>query len=697
MMLQLPGIGKAAADGAPARWVLACCGLLLFVHLVLLGFFQVSSLDTWFHLKEGELYVTTWSFPVQDPFAFTTAGRDWIKYSWLADVVFYVVYAAAGFSGLVLVRLGILVVIAWLLYRIVRGCGLNPVAAILLVFVASLALRFRLFIRPELFTFLLLLGTLAVLLRLSASSPWLAYALLPVFVLWVNTHGSYVFGIGLPALVLLANVLPMAWCVPGWGRLRLDPARRRHLALTVAALPIAGFLNPQGIGLLLFPFRQNRMIRLTAFPEWMEAWRYPGVDPVWWEPVVILGVVLLAFGAVAWLLLAWERRLDPVGLGVVLSMGAYAVFRNRAIPYFVLAALPFLALAIARLAEHLPTKLPAQASRRITQLGVLACLLLLTLSIVDQAFLTRRFPPGFGVAGHVFPEQAAAFMERQRLDGRVFNSYQFGGYLMWRRWPANQVFIDGRYDAILFDEGLLEEYAEAHHVPAALDRLAEKHAFEILILDAEPASRMEHIQNNPTWARVYWDPVAEVYVRRGRRFTGLVEAREYRLTRATTDLAYLEGYRADPAAWAQAMAELQRAVEDNPENVLAWQGLAQEYGAAGPAALGKRLDALTRALALLRDNPATGRLHAERAEALLELGRPAEADAAAREALRADGSLLLPHWVLAGVAEGRGAWQDAREQLRTLLARLDGSHPMRAAVRERLVAAEKQLQAQSAK
>lgn len=697
MMLQLPRNGKVAADDAPARWVLACCGLLLFVHLILLGFFQVSSLDTWFHLKEGELYVTTWSLPSQDPFAFTSAGRDWIKYSWLADVVFYLLYAAIGFPGLVLFRLGILFAIAWLLYRILRRCGLDPVAAILLVFVASLALRFRLFIRPELFTFLLLLGTLAVLLRLSVSSPWMAYALLPLFVLWVNTHGSYVFGIGIPALVLLANVLPVDWCAPGWGRLRLDTARRRHLALAVAALPVAGFLNPQGIGLLLFPFRQNRMIRLTAFPEWMEAWRYPGVDPVWWEPVIILGVVLLAFGAVGWLLFAWERRLDPVGLGIVLSMGAYAVFRNRAIPYFVLASLPFLALAIARVSEHLPTRLPAQSLRRIAQLGAPACLLLLTLSVVDQAFLTRRFPPGFGVAGHVFPEQAAAFMERQRLDGRVFNSYQFGGYLMWRRWPANQMFIDGRYDAILFDEGLLEDYAAAHHDPAALDRLAEKYAFEILILDAEPGSRVDHLQNNPTWARAYWDPVAEVYVRRGGRFAALVETREYRLTRSTTDLAYLEAYRANPAARAQALAELQRAVEDNPENVLAWQGLAQEYGAAGPAALGKRLDALTRALALLHGNPATGRLRAERAETLLQLGRPAEAEAAAREALRADESLLLPRWVLAGVAEGRGAWQDAREQLRMLLAGLDGSHPMRAAVRERLAGVEKQLQAQRVK
>src|SRR5512137_29738 len=374
-MLRTAEIQRGAVTETPATWVLAC-----------LGFFQVSSLDTWFHLKEGELYVTTGSLPGQDPFAFTTDGRAWIKYSWLADVLFYLVYAVGGFPGLVLLRLGVLFAIALLLYRLLRRCNLNPVAAVLLVFVASLAIRFRLFIRPELFAFVLLLGTLAVLLQLQASSPWMAYALLPLFVLWVNIHGSYVFGLGLPALVLFANLLPMAWVAPGWGRLRLDPVRRRHLALAVTGLPVAGFLNPQGAGLLLFPFRQNRMVRLTAFPEWMEAWRYPGVDPVWWEPVVILGLVILAFGAVAWLLFAWGRRLDPVGLGVVVTMGAYAVFRNRAIPYFVLAALPFLALALVHIAGHLSTRVPDQPPRRLARLGVLACVLLLGLSIVDQAF-----------------------------------------------------------------------------------------------------------------------------------------------------------------------------------------------------------------------------------------------------------------------------------------------------------------------
>ena len=661
-------------------WLLV---LLLATHLVLLGFFQISSLDTWFHLKEGELYVTTGSLPAQDPFAFTTEGRVWIKYSWLADVLFYLVYAAGGIPGLILLRLAILFAIAGLLYFLLRGCGVHPVAAVLLVFVASLALRFRLFVRPELITFLFVLATMALLLRLRAAPPWTAYTLLPLFVAWVNVHGSYVFGFGLPALVLLANLLPGDRAVPGWGHLRLDTRRCRHLAIVVGLLPLAGLLNPQGYRLLLFPFWQNRMVRLTMFPEWMAAWRYPAIDPVWWEPIIVLALVLLVFCIVAALLWVWENRFDPVGWGIVLSIGAYAVLRNRAIPYFVLAVLPPLALSLLRIVQRLPVPVPTPTLRRIERVGVAACLILLVLAIVDQAWLTRRFAPGFGVAPH-FPEKAAVFLERHRLDGRIFNSYTFGGYLMWRRWPANQLFIDGRYDAILFDEELLEQYLQAHQSPDALERIATAYGIEVLVLDADPKSRIRHLAGNSAWARVYWDPVAEIFLRRGGKHAGLISEREYRFTGSRTDLGYLVAYRKDASTWRQAMVELQRATDDNPENEIAWQALAQEYAAVGGDALALRLEALARASMLLKDSPAATRLRADRSEVLLQLGRVQEAAAAAREALRMDRDLLLPRWVLAAVAERQGAWEEARNHLRDLLSRMDADHPMAARVRDRL-------------
>jgi tetratricopeptide (TPR) repeat protein len=680
-------VGKACP-----RMILGLIALLLVTHLFLLGFFKITSLDTLFHLKEGELYLTTGSLPGQDPFAFTTEGREWIKYSWLADVLFYLVYAAGGFPGLVLLRLVLLGVVSLLLYRLLRECGLHPLGAILLVFAASLALRFRLFIRPEIITFLLLLTTLMILIRLQRASPWTAYALLPVFAVWVNVHGSYVFGAGLAGLVLLANLLSGTRAEPGWGRLRLGRRHARHLAFAVAALPIAGLLNPHGFSMLLFPFRQNRMLRLTLFGEWMDAWKLPGIDPVWWEPVIIFGALFLAYVAVASLLFVWEGRFDPVGWGIVVPLGVYAVFRNRAIPYFALAMLPLLALSLVRVAGQLPSRAPRLSLPRLERIVTFACLCVLGFSVVDQALLTRRFLPGLGVASQLLPEAAAAFMERYHLDGRVFNSYHFGSYLMWRRWPANQVFIDGRYDAILFDERILEEYLQAHRDPDVLNRITAKYGVEILVLDADPGRRIAYLTDHPLWARIYWDPGSEVFVQRNERRAAFIAAHEYRLTRPEANLSYLAAYRRDPEVWNRALSELRHALEDNPGNFLAWLGLAQEYRAVGQSGLEQRLEALTRAATLLAGRASEGRAYGERAETLLQLGRQVEAEAAARQALRLDENLLLPRSVLASVAEQRGAWTEARNQLQGILARLESDDSRVPFIREHLEAIEKRMQ-----
>ena len=351
------------------RLVSVVLGLLLLTHLVLLGFFQVSDEDTWWHLKQGELYVASRFLPAQDSFAFTTAGREWIKYSWLTDIPFYLICRAAGLPGLILLRLLVLLLLAFLLYRVLRGCDLHPLAAVLLVFLASLALRFRLYVRPELLSFLLLLVSMAILLRLQGARPGAAYALLPVQLIWTNVHASFVFGFALPGLVLLANLLPVARAAPAWGRLSLDRARLRHLATAVACLPLIALLNPHGVSMLLFPFRQNTMTGLGTFAEWAEVWVLPEIDPIWWEVIVVLAVVLLAFLITALLLFAWEGRVDPVGWGIVLCMGSYAIFRNRAVPYFILAVLPLLALALVRVADHLPARAPGKSFRGLERSG----------------------------------------------------------------------------------------------------------------------------------------------------------------------------------------------------------------------------------------------------------------------------------------------------------------------------------------
>jgi hypothetical protein len=54
-----------------------------------------------------------------------------------------------------------------------------------------------------------------------------------------------------------------------------------------------------------------------------------------------------------------------------------------------------------------------------------------------------------------FPVEAARFLDESPPPGRMFNSYNWGGYLMFAA-PNVPVYVDGRTD--LYDDSFLREY-----------------------------------------------------------------------------------------------------------------------------------------------------------------------------------------------------------------------------------------------
>ena len=110
--------------------------------------------------------------------------------------------------------------------------------------------------------------------------------------------------------------------------------------------------------------------------------------------------------------------------------------------FFLLAILPFLALALVRLAACLRVRAGEGSSQQLARIGGLTCALVLTASLGAQSVSAPRHQYGLGLRADRFPEATMAFPERNRLDGRIFNTYMLGGYLIWRRWPSNQVLID---------------------------------------------------------------------------------------------------------------------------------------------------------------------------------------------------------------------------------------------------------------
>src|SRR5438046_2806949 len=92
--------------------------ILALTFLLLTASFssEISDTDTWWHLKTGQYILQHHRLPVPDPFADGTylrslayPGEEHTRYfnlthEWLAQVYFYLVYAAAGFPGMVLMR-----------------------------------------------------------------------------------------------------------------------------------------------------------------------------------------------------------------------------------------------------------------------------------------------------------------------------------------------------------------------------------------------------------------------------------------------------------------------------------------------------------------------------------------------------------------------------------------------------------------
>jgi len=108
-----------------------------------------------------------------------------------------------------------------------------------------------------------------------------------------------------------------------------------------------------------------------------------------------------------------------------------------------------------------------------------------------------------------FPVQATNYHRRHPLPGPMFNSYGFGGYLVY---SGIQVFVDGRGD--LFERGgALSDYLQATLLKrGALNVLDRYQIGSCILTNGEPLAVV--LGASPKWNRVYVDNVSEIFVRR---------------------------------------------------------------------------------------------------------------------------------------------------------------------------------------
>jgi hypothetical protein len=113
----------------------------------------------------------------------------------------------------------------------------------------------------------------------------------------------------------------------------------------------------------------------------------------------------------------------------------------------------------------------------------------------------------------VLPVQAADALQRTGRPARVFNYYDYGGYLVWRLYPdGGRVFIDGRVE--VYGSQVFSRYLRVSYLASGWqDVLAQAHPDAIVLPSAHPLTGI--LGQDSAWSLLSRDEVATVFIRVG--------------------------------------------------------------------------------------------------------------------------------------------------------------------------------------
>ncbi len=456
-------------------------GAGVYAVFILAGSHLLIDPDTMWQITIGQWIVDHGAVPTSDVYSFTMRGQPWISTQWLAQVVYAEAHAIAGWTGPVVLASACIAATFALFTRFVAR-RLNESTTLVCV-AAALALTVpHLLARPHVLALPVMMAWVGGLVASADRRGAPSLRLLPLMTLWANLHGGFVLGLALVAPIAADAVL-------GAEESRRKALTLRWTAFALAALA-ASCATPYGWNSLL---ASRKILALgEALPLIME-WRPADFSSIGsLEVCLLLGIGLALHRGIS---------LPPMRIVLLLGMLHMGLSQVRSIETFALLVPLFLAAPLAKQIGAAEDAKPASGPRG----GWFAGLAIVMLAGTVACASVIRYEP------HTRGSPVTAVAELKKLNfSRVFNDYDFGGYLI-----ANGVapFIDGRTE--LYGEKFFVDHNAASGLmkPENLFRLLDQYQIEATLMRTQSAATtlLDHMDG---WQKIYTDDIATIHVRR---------------------------------------------------------------------------------------------------------------------------------------------------------------------------------------
>jgi hypothetical protein len=491
-------------------WLVVAISLLGAVA----GLFQVEAFDTFFHLASGELILETGRITSHDPFSFSFRGAVWHNHSPLFQIVIALIHRWAGFVGLSLLQVVLAGAITFAAVYSGYRSGANIRIACVLAILPVFIFRPIIIPRPHVFSFLTLQACLSVILSAERDGKIARLVWLPViYAAWLGSHGSHPVEIAVMAFWFAGAAF----------------YRNRGFAVALGGaiavcLVEAALLKPESFDLagahLVSSFLANEISewRTLSLTDLFYSWSGIGFIFLW---------VLSLIG-----LVANSRLIKIIGLDsseslkrpyhhslLLLGFMVFSLTSSRMAPFFILGAAPLWLPEAVWTVEQLLKPVLGRLRRRWPAFDKKAISdgLVLVLSIIlVTACLTypSKLKLGVGLQKDRFPFAALAVMKERGLAKRIYNAYNWGGFLIFNKYPKEGVFVDSRAITV-YPADFLEDFVRAYSDFIVFERLAEKYRVDSVLMPMQSTRTgplLRYLEANPKWRLAYYDSIAALFV-----------------------------------------------------------------------------------------------------------------------------------------------------------------------------------------
>jgi tetratricopeptide (TPR) repeat protein len=524
--------------------IIAAC---FFISLP--GLKQIIGLDIFLHIKTGQWIWGNLSIPRIQLYSFILGQKEWINHQWFFQAIIHPIHSLAGLNGLIVLRYIVICILLCIFYKYIKKTYYTlPVS--LLVMNISFMLGYERFflIRPEIISILFTVLFIISLRAYKGSSTILL--LLPLQVIWVNTHGYFIIGQALVCLYAISKYIELKLKLPFfWNENRIQVIALNKILVLAVLLFLVSFINPNFLKGAYYPLDILFSSALGEYGAQISSY-ISELKVITGSSIFLTGErfllhILIFLLCLSFLMNIRNLHIFDIAVSSLLLLFNLAAMRNTGFFAFsagILAVSNFLESEYALKKNY--QKIYKNSFKIFAGFSILALLAnyvvlvpayakdVMGRYIYDLKGNSKSYYFGLNKANLAYPEGAAYFIRDNNISGNIFNVFNNGAYLIFQLYPNCKVFIDGRTE--LYKGKFMFADMACLSDPETIENISRNHDVECVVLPCDPdnliAGMFDYLYNNRQWRLVFFDGHSSVFLKNIDFYRDLIKSNEIDLS-----------------------------------------------------------------------------------------------------------------------------------------------------------------------